>query len=159
MSNVYQQYQSDVTGVANNLITQMVCADKGIDYNQLMATAQQAHLQNIMVQEQQRQFDLAVKRYYNGNNQGLLGKMKDLLVGDSSSVISNPFTPMNPMQPTIAPPSVLQPNMLANQLLSIATPIPAGADDDRFKSLETDVDSIKSMITQLSQALIKPVNV
>lgn len=96
-ANLYNQFQSDVTSVANNMMTQLVCAEKGIDYNLLMQTAQQAHLQGIVQQEQTRAMEQALKRHYQGNQpQGIIGRIKEAI---SPEPASNPF--MNPFMPAM----------------------------------------------------------
>lgn len=66
MNNLYGQFQSDIQGAANNMMTQLLCAEKGIDYNQLMQQAQQAHVNGILQAEQQRQVNNLIKSHYQG---------------------------------------------------------------------------------------------
>lgn len=166
MNNVYNQFQSDVSSVANNMMTQLICQEKGIDYNQLMQQAQNAHLQGIMQAEQQRMMEAAIKRHYTGGQQqGIIGKLKNAFAPDPGmGLIGNPFMPPQAPMP-VTPVSPQQPHQLANQLLTMPSPQPvmqptvqevplsSGAGDDRINQLENDMNQLKQMITGLVQTM------
>lgn len=162
MNNVYGQFQSDVSSVANNMMTQLICSEKGIDYNQLMQQAQQAHLQGILQAEQQRQIESAIKRHYTGQQQqGIIGKLKSAFSPEPSmGLMGNPFVPPQAPMP-VAPTNVQQPHDLASQLMNMPSPQPVAQptaqevplDDNRINQLENDMTQIKQMMGSLVQAM------
>ena len=73
MSKFNAQLQNDIAGAASGMMTQMLCAERGIDYNNLLQAAQQTHMQGILQAEQQRQMQTLVKRHYQGES--FIGKI------------------------------------------------------------------------------------
>lgn len=167
LSNVYNQFQSDVSSIANNMMTQLVCAEKGIDYNQLMQSAHQAHLQGILQKEQERQLQAAIKRHYNGGTQGIVGKIKEVFSPEPTvNPLLNPFMPsatsaspfsQSPVsQNLIQQPSFPAPQQVASQLISSSPEhreIPLDPSNERVAKLEDEMGQIKQMIAQLGQAM------
>ncbi|PFK99966.1 hypothetical protein COJ01_18145 [Priestia megaterium] len=159
MNNLYGQMQQDIASTANNLMTQMLCTEKGIDYTQLMQTAQQAHLQSIMQAEQNRQIAQVVKRHYQGNSGSFISKIRDAFAPDPV----NPFMPMTmgmPMQqPMMAQPAqqVQSPEQVS-QLFN-PQPVEVPLEDDttskRLDNLENKMNNMEAMLAQIAQAVQK----
>jgi hypothetical protein len=159
MNNLYNQYQTDVTGAANNMMTQLICAEKGIDYNQLMYAAQQSHLNGIMQAEQQRQMQNLVKRHYQGNSGSIMSKIKDVFAPDTPNMMM-PMMPMPGMQPMVQNPMLPQAGLTPQQVSSymVTQPQPATEipfEDNRVEVLEKEMASIKEMLTTLTNTLQK----
>lgn len=158
MNNLYTQYQSDVTGAANNMMTQLICAEKGIDYNQLMYSAQQVHLNGILQAEQQRQMANLVKRHYQGNSGSIVSKIKDVFAPDPAPNMFMPMAPMPGMQPMIQNPALPQAGLTPQQVSSfmVSQPEPVveiPLEDDRVGQLEKEMASIKDMLATLTNTL------
>lgn len=160
MNNLYNQYQADVTGAANNMMTRMLCAEKGIDYDQLMVAAQQQHLNGIMHAEQQRQMQNLVKRHYQGNSGSIMSKIKDAFSPDTPNMMM-PMMPMPGMQPVVQTPTLPQPGLSPQQVSSymVAQPQPVAEipleDNTRVETLEREMASIKEMLNNLTVAMQK----
>ncbi len=157
MNNLYGQFQSDVQGAANNMMTQILCAEKGIDYNQLMQQAQLAHVNGILQAEQQRQMQNLVKRHYQGNSGSIVSKIKDMFVPEPAPNMFMPMAPMPGMQPMMQNPMQPQQGMTPQQASSFLVPptqptveeIPL-EDNSRVENLEKDMATIKQMLAQLT---------
>lgn len=156
-NTVYGQMQMDVMNTANNMVIQQVCAEKGIDYAQLMAQAQQQHINNIMMSAQQRMIMKEVKRHYQGDT--FMGKVRDLFGGNNSAEMMFPgFMP----QQTVMPMYPMQPQMVQQPMVQPTAPMPAVAEiplstpnntDARMSALEEDVKKINGFLEQLAQRL------
>ena len=167
MNNLHAQFQNNVNTQANNLMTQMLCAEKGIDYNQLMQMAQQQHLQGIMQQEQMRAMEKAVARHYQGGQPtGLIGKLKEAFAPEQSSGFLSAM-PMNQMMGmgVPAPQQGMNPlqlgNILAQQQQFIPQPAvqqapPAPQPDPRLDSLAKDVQDLKTALQGIVSAFVPP---
>lgn len=92
---------NDVNNLANNMITQMVCAEKGIDFNQVVEMAQNQLVNNILEQERQRQINALINNHYQGGN-SFIGRLKNAFGAPNYSLVGG-HTPMMPMQ-QFAPP-------------------------------------------------------
>ncbi|MDA1616366.1 hypothetical protein PDK03_07115 [Bacillus cereus group sp. TH204-1LC] len=155
MNNLYGQFQSDVQGAANNMMTQLLCAEKGIDYNQLMQQAQMAHVNGILQAEQQRQMANLVKRHYQGNSGSIVSKIKDMFVSEPAP---NMFMPMPGMQPMVQNPMQPQQGMTPQQVSSfLVPPQPTTAeipleDNSRIETLEKNMEQMMQMMNQLMSA-------
>ena len=95
MNHYYNQMADDINAVANTMVTQMICAEKGIDYNQLMQTAQQAHINNLIEQERQKQIHQLMRNHYQGRDNTFFGKLKNAFGGTDYSLLTN----QNPIMP------------------------------------------------------------
>lgn len=158
MQNLYTQFQSDVSGQANNMMTQLICAEKGIDYNQLMYAAQQSQLNSIMQAEQQRQMNNLVKRHYQGNSGSIVSKIKDVFAPDTPNMFM-PMAPM-PMQPMVQNPMLPQAGFTPQQVSSYLVaqpqePVEIPLEDNRVQQLEKDMADLKTMIQSLASAVSK----
>ncbi|MFE4029196.1 hypothetical protein ACFX4N_23865 [Priestia sp. YIM B13551] len=152
MNNLYQQMQQDIANTANNLMTQMICADKGIDINQLYANAQQAHLQSIMQAEQQRQMNQAVKRYYQGNSGSFFSKLRDAFAPEPATMgmpglmpqpmMGMPMQPMPTQEPMIQPQSPQDVAQLLQQ-----------NNNERMDKIEEKVNGMEQLLTTIATAL------
>lgn len=159
-NNIYNQFQQNVAGMANTMMTQIACAEKGIDYNAFMQNAQQAHLQSIMQQEQARVMENMVKRHY-GGNQGLFGKIKEVFAGDQSAGlfsmgagmglgVSGVQQPLMPVMNT-SPASIA--NMLVGQPSLPQQPQSLPFEDTRINTLEQELSSLKDVMVTLVNSL------
>lgn len=165
MANIQEQFLNNVNGIANNMMTQMVCEEKGIDYNQLMQQAQQAHLQNILQQEQAKQFEQVIARHY-GAQDTFFGKLKTAFSGESNNGFLMP--PMAPQQ--MSPFGGMEPAQPMNPLSQLGTPqLPnsnqgLGADfldfpftqddeDERIGKVESDIGELKELISGIAEKL------
>lgn len=150
------QFQQDVTNLANGMVTQMLCMEKGIDYNQLMLLAQQQHINNIMAMEQQRQINNVIKRHYQGGNNGIFSKLREAFSPEPAMpMFTNPMmgTPYpQPGMPTQAMP-VYNPTQIANAFMEKEPALPIQEEEDRVNKLEKDVSDLKQLITSLAQSL------
>lgn len=146
-TNTMMQFQNDVQMMANNLMTQAMCAEKGIDYNQLMQTAQMAHLQGILQQEEQRRIMKVVANHYGTQETtGFLGKIKQAVLGaEQSAPAVNPFMQQMMMQ-SMMPQTVqpVQPNIPAPQNTSV---------DPRVEQLEKEVAGIKNDVAEIKDLI------
>jgi len=146
--------QQDIAVTANNLMTQMICTEKGIDHNQLMQSAQQIHLQGILQAEQNRQIAQVVKRHYQGNSGSFISKIKDAFAPDNT----NPFMPMGmPMQQPMMNQQVQSPQQVS-QLFN-PQPVEVPLEDDttskRLDNLESKMNNMEAMLAQIAQAVQK----
>ena len=157
----------DVMNTANNMVIQQVCAEKGIDYNQLMFHAQQQHINNIMVGAQQRMIMKEVKRHYQGDT--FMGKVRDWFGGNNSADMMNPV--MNPMmfpgfipqQPMMQPAQPMHQQPMQQPMVPPTAPMPTvgeipfsvPTDTSRIESVEKDVQELKAMLASLTEALAK----
>lgn len=155
MNNFQNGFQSDITNTANNMMTQMMCAEKGIDYNQLMQQAQQAHINSILQAEQQRQINNLVKRHYQGS--GFLSKVKEAFnTGTQMNMINTGFVmPMTPVQPQYQAPTMTQEQ--SNQFVHAQQPryesVPVGDDDNRINQLEQQMSDMQQMLQSIAGSL------
>ncbi|MES9681854.1 hypothetical protein ABWK22_02815 [Gottfriedia acidiceleris] len=162
MSNLFNQYQQDVMGTANTMMTQLLCAEKGIDFNQVVQAAQQQHAQSILMAEQQRQMNNLIKRHYQNNSGSIISKIKDVIAPDNNMSMFMPmpmqqpmFNPMQPQQqqlgftPQQASSYMNQPQPQHQPVVEIPL------EDNRVATLEKDMASMKEMLTQLTAALNK----
>ncbi|MEK1829107.1 hypothetical protein AAAC51_08110 [Priestia megaterium] len=155
MNTLYQQMQQDVMGTANNMMTQMVCQEKGIDYNQLMYQAQQQHLNNIMQAEQQRQMMQVVKRHYQGNGGSFISKIKDVFSPEPTT----PFMPMpnmfpgqsQPTQPTYV--HQTQVPMQPQQMSPQETATMMYDQLNRVDAMEQKLNGMEHLLGNIAQAL------
>lgn len=170
-NTTYARMQADAMNMANNMMTQMVCAEKGIDYNQLMFQAQQMQINNIVAQEQNRQLNQLIKKHYQGDS--FFGKIRDAFGGNSTSNMFNPtmckaFPGFIPQQPMVAPvqPVAHTEDKLIQSIVQHIMQQPAVQEaqetkgvvepsSDRIQLLEQDMEEMKQMLAQLSQALVK----
>lgn len=162
MNNLYGQMQQDIASTANNLMTQMLCAEKGIDHNQLMQSAQQIHLQSILQAEQNRQIAQVVKRHYQGNSGSFISKIRDAFAPDPVS----PFMPMPmsmgmPVQQPMMNQQPAQPVQSPEQVSQLFNPQPVEVplEDDttskRLDNLESKMNNMEAMLAQIAQAVQK----
>lgn len=163
MNNLYGQFQSDVQGAANNMMTQLLCAEKGIDYNQLMQQAQMAHVNGILQAEQQRQMQNLVKRHYQGNSGSIVSKIKDMFVSEPAPNMFMPMAPMPGMQPMMQNPMQPQQGMTPQQVSSFLVPQTQPAveeipleDNSRIEALEKNVEQMMQQMTQFMMAMQQP---
>lgn len=169
-NTVYGQMQMDVMNTANNMVIQQVCAEKGIDYNQLMMCAQQQHINGIMAQAQQRMIMKEVKRHYQGDS--WTSKVRDFFGGNSSADMMNPmmfpgFMPqqpmVQPMQPMYQQPMMQQPMYQQPMQQAMVPPTAPAAgeiplsnpadNNERMDMLEADVKRLNVFLEQLAQRL------
>ncbi|HDR4737033.1 TPA: hypothetical protein QCR36_004087 [Bacillus cereus] len=163
MNNLYGQFQSDVQGAANNMMTQLLCAEKGIDYNQLMQQAQMAHVNGILQAEQQRQMANLVKRHYQGNSGSIVSKIKDMFVSEPAPNMFMPMAPMPGMQPMVQNPMQPQQGMTPQQVSSFLVPPTQPAveeipleDNSRIEKLEKNMEQMMQQMTQFMMAMQQP---
>lgn len=156
--NQYQtRYQTDLAGVANNMMTQMICKEKGIDYTQLMMMAQQQHISNIVASEQQRQLDNIIKRHYQGNSGSFFAKLRDAFTPEPNMGMVGFPSPTIPL-PTPVIHQAQSPADVANLFAQPINPAPipfANDDNARINNLEKDMAELKNMIAGLAGALQK----
>lgn len=102
MNKSFNQFQQDVSGTASNLMTQMLCAERGLDYNQLQYMAQQSHLNGILQAEQQRQMNQVINRHYQGDS--FVNKVRDVFGGKQTNFLApQPMQGMPMAQPVMQP--------------------------------------------------------
>lgn len=148
-NNTFMKFQADVQSMANTMVTQAMCAEKGIDYNQLMQAAQMAHLQGILQQEEQKRIMKVVANHYGTQNTtGLLGRIKQAVVGEAPQPMSmnNPF--MQAMVQSMAQPTPAYP---ANPVFPTAPATPQV--DPRVEQLEQEVAGIKNDVSDIKAML------
>ena len=152
-NTVYGQMQMDVMNTANNMVIQQVCADKGIDYNQVMYHAQQQHLNNIMMNAQHRMMMKEVKRHYQGDT--FMGKVRDLFGGNDSANMMNPmmFPGFIPQQPMMQPMYQPQPQPVAS-MPAVEVPL-STPETARIDAMEKEMSDIKQMLAELANQLSK----
>lgn len=162
MNNHYQRYQNDVANTATQLVAQAVCVEKGLDYNQVLQTAQQAHINGILQQEQARQFQQVLTRYYGGNT--FFGRLKEAFSAQPSPMMGMmsmgmpmglPMAPVFPATPApapVAPPmaSPVDPAQVASLLVKPA-PAPETA------QMQKDIEDLKQLVSALVQTQSNPV--
>jgi hypothetical protein len=161
MINHYERYQKDVANTASQLVTQAVCAERGLDYNQVLHAAQQSHINGIWQQEQNRQFNQLLTRHYGGNT--FFGKLKDVF----STEPANAFFPMNtgfpmgaPMMPLSPAPAMLPPAQnMAGHLnpTQVASLIGTQTQSVDTTQLQKDLDDLKNLVTNLLNKQTSPV--
>lgn len=141
------RFQNDVQGMANAMITQAYCAEKGIDYNQIILQAQAAQVQQIMQQEQMRQTQQVIANHYGASTQsnGLFGKIKDVFSTPNTQPAPNLFAMQGMAQPMMQP--MTQPMMGAQPQDRVATL------EQDMNNMKSDVTEIKAMISGLAQTL------
>jgi hypothetical protein len=158
--NVYSQFQQSVEGVANSMLTQLVCQEKGISYSGLLQAAQQTHLQQIIQAEQMKQVEKMVNRHYNGGGTGLFGKIKEVFAPEQSTGMfgmgmmgANPMMVQQPMNPqSLASMLIQQPAM--PQVPAIPeSPQAIPFEDNRVDTMEKDIADMKQMILNLANAM------
>lgn len=160
MNNLYGQMQQDIASTANNLMTQMLCTEKGIDYTQLMQTAQQAHLQSIMQAEQNRQIAQVVKRHYQGNSGSFISKIRDAFAPEPvNPFMQMPMTMGMPMPQPVMPqqPPVQSPEQVS-QLFNpqpVEVPLEDDTTSQRLDNLESKMNNMEAMLAQIAQAVQK----
>lgn len=76
-----QKFQQEAFAQANNMITKMLCEEKGIDYNSLMQQAQVSQFEAILEQQELRQIDATVRAHYQGEDNSFFGKFRTALTG------------------------------------------------------------------------------
>lgn len=160
MTNNMNQFQNDVANAANGMMTQLLCAEKGIDYNALMAQAQQTQLNNILMAEQQRQMNQLVQRHY-GNTGSFVSKVKEVFAPAQMNMLA----PMPIMNQNIlpAPQQGLQNPMNPQQVSQflVGQPAPVAPpqyatpvnESERVDGLASEVSELKNMIGQLHTML------
>jgi hypothetical protein len=158
--NHYARYQNDVANTASQLVTQALCAERGLDYNQVMQAAQQAHINGIFQQEQMRQFSQMLTRHYGGNT--FFGKLKELVSPSSGSFfpmgapmgspLGMPMMPMSPV-PAMMPqvqgiPAPMSPAHVASVVSQqVTAPSPDTA------QLQKEVDDLKQLLVSMQQVM------
>ncbi|UOE58109.1 hypothetical protein [Cytobacillus oceanisediminis] len=162
MSKAYNQFQNDVTNTASQLMTQLMCAERGIDYNTLLTSAHQAHLQGILAQEQARQVNQIVSRHYNQNSGSLIGRLKEAISPTPSVNVGFPGAPM-PMSPMgmTAMNQVAAPQPFANVVnppvqyyqAPVQQQVPYTEEHSRIGLIERDMNDLKMMIAGLANSL------
>lgn len=154
MNNHFVRYQNDVNNTASNLVTQMVCAERGLDYNQVVRMAEQAHINGIFQQEQRSQFNQMLNRHYGGG--GIVSKIKDVFTGGSNNFFPMMGTPNMPMSPMPAfMPQVSGP-MSPQQAAGILSTPPQAVNTLDTQQLQKDVDELRHLVTNLVNALQQP---
>lgn len=161
-NNTMNQFQNDVQMMANNLMTQAMCAEKGIDYAQLMQTAQMAHLQGILQQEEQRRIMQVVANHYGvQNTTGIFGKIKQAVMGTDNQPQPMPMM-MNPMMGMMNPMMGMGNPMMGNPMVQpmpqvvpvqpVAQPTAPNV-DPRVNQLEQEVAGIMNDMNDIKNLL------
>lgn len=178
MSKVFNQFQNDVSGTASAIVTQMICAERGINYADVQAMAQQAHVNGILQAEQQRQMNQVINRHYQGGS--LIAKVRDVFGAQPSNflvpqpqgmgmpmaqpVLQQPVANINPygMQTGYAPQQVAQ--HISQPQFQQAPPAPQFNQAPQQTSALPDMEMLTSLISQVvsqlapQQAAPQPVN-
>lgn len=143
-NNTFMKFQADVQNMASTMMTQAMCAEKGIDYNQLMQSAQVAHLQSILQQEEQRRMMKIVANHYGTQNTtGILGKIKQAVMGTEEPQVMPMGMMNNPFMQGMIPP--------VNPALPTAQDTPSV--DPRVERLEQEVSGIKEDVAEIKGLL------
>ncbi|MEX3713523.1 hypothetical protein ABFV99_14060 [Cytobacillus horneckiae] len=160
MNNFQTGFQGDVINTANNMMTQMMCAEKGIDYNQLIHQAQQSHINNILHAEQQRQINNLVKRHYQGQQGGFMAKLRDAFSSEPqfSAFAPGMPTPTMPVPQPMTQPAYQAPAMTPAQSAQFTggheyEAVPIGEDDNRLEQLEQQMKDMQLMLQSLAGTL------
>ena len=152
--------QSDVQTMANNMMTQAICAEKGINYNQLLQTAQVAQLQNILHQDEQRKIAQVVANHYGTQNaNGFFAKIKKALAGEEQQqampFMLNPMVQQQMVQPMVQP--MLQQPVMPVQtgmvMQPVVQPVTQPVQDNRVAKLEQEMGELKELLTVMAQSL------
>ena len=151
-NNFYTQMQMDVMNTANNIVIQQMCAEKGIEYNQMLMQAQQEHLNKILMAEQQRQMEKIVKRHYQSNSGSFFAKMRDAFTEETPSLVM-PMTGLPtmgvPMQPMVNQPTQIEAQMFVSE-------IPLKSETEaRIDALENKMDEVTNMLSEITNLLKK----
>ena len=150
----FAKFQSDIQNMANNIMTQAICAEKGINYNQLLQAAQAAQLQAILQQDEQRRVNQVIANHYGAQETtGFFGKIKKAVSGVEQPLstpmplmVNNPFVNQMMQQPATTTPNgmVMQP---------VVQPATQPVQDTRVAKLEQEMNEIKDLLTVMAQSL------
>lgn len=155
-NNFYTQMQMDVMNTANHMVVQQLCAEKGIDYNQMLMKAQQEHLNKILMAEQQRQMEKIVKRHYQQDT-GFFSKVREVFTDDTPNMfmpMMNMGMPMQPQQPVMQEQPAYFPAQ--DEMPEFAPEIPLKSETEaRIDVLEDKMDKVHEMLGQLTDMLKK----
>ena len=157
-NNFYTQMQMDVMNTANNMVVQQLCAEKGIDYNQMLMQAQQEHMQRILMLEQQRQMEKIVKRHYQQGSGNIFSKVRDAFTDDTPNMFMpmmnmNMGMPMQPQQPVMQ--QEVAPFPAQDEMMGFFPEAPKSNTESRIDVLEDKMDKVHEMLGQLTEMLKK----
>lgn len=152
-NNFYTQMQMDVMNTANNMVIQQLCAERGVDYNQMLAKAQKEHMNKILLAEQQRQMEKIVKRHYQQDS-GFLSKVRDAFADDTPNMFM-PMMNMNMSMP-VQPQQPVAPFPAQDEMMGFFPEAPAKSDtESRIDALENKMSEVTDMLTQITNLLKK----